>query len=153
MGTRHSTTSDGIRLTDWRQIESLARDYVDLVTADAPREADVTRRKLLRSLSKLSATYGERPSILATKSEYVTSPTLRGRMLERAYTLAVRRRDAKNATLIASSLAEYHVEERHNKEAGEMWLRRLEAALKRHFDKTEARLLKQLSQKVRAMKN
>lgn len=152
MATRHMT-SDGIRLADWRQIESLAREYVELVTAQNSRRADATRRKILRSLSKLSSQYGDRPSILATKSEYVESPRLRGRMLERAYELALRRRDAKNATLIASSLAEYYVEERHNSDAGEIWLRRLDRALSRHFDKTESRVFKRLTKKLRTLKN
>jgi hypothetical protein len=74
-------------------------------------------------------------------------------MLQRAYALAIRRRDRKNATLIASSLAEHYVEEGKDQKTAEMWLGRLDVALKHHFDKTESRLLKDLSKKLRATKS
>ena len=146
---RASTTSDGIPSKDWNRIHDLSLRYANTVTAGRRARAEVARRALLRALSKLEGALGERPSILATKADYVKTRSRRQELLLRAFDSARRRRDRRNITLIASSLAEFFADEVGDKEQAVKWIKELEQALSVHFDRTEANVLDSLKRRFR----
>jgi hypothetical protein len=119
------STPDGISTEDWDVVHELA---VNLVNTDEERSEEC-RARLLRYLDKLEEKYGELPSILATRADYVDDLNAREQLLTRAYSLAENRRDGRNALYLAHSLAELYVEEFKNGSEGRKWLERLRQRL------------------------
>jgi hypothetical protein len=111
-------TPDGITTDDWDRVHELA---VDIVNADET-EAETCRGRLLAYLETLEQKYGELPSILATRADYVDDPRRRETLLSRAYDLAKDRRDDRNTAYIAHSLAELYIGEFRDYWAGQRWL-------------------------------
>lgn len=136
-------TSDGIPLLEWQVIRQLAEEYAAL-TERGDKAADRVRRRLLRYLDRLVEKYGELPSILATKSDYLLRSSRRESLLIRAYELARRRKDTKNLTLVSASLAELYIEELNDTVNGRVWIARLKKALTNYPDAAEGRLLRRL---------
>lgn len=73
-------------------------------------------------LDQLDDKYGPKPSLLATRADYVESPEQRELLLRAAYTEAACRDDSTNQLLVAHSLTEFFIEEVGNLEEGAMWL-------------------------------
>jgi hypothetical protein len=144
-----TTTSDGIPTKAWDRIHELSLHYANSVTAGQTATAEKTRRAMLRALNSLEARFGKRPSILATKGEYVKPTSRRRDLLLDAFDAARRRGDKKNITLIASSLAEFFADEVQDTEQARKWAHHLEKALVEHFDQTEAQVLKSLKRRFR----
>ena len=142
------TTSDGIPSKEWERIHELSLRYANSVTAGRHVAAERARRGMLRALNLLEATFGRRPSILATKGEYVKRSSQRQQLLLEAFESAKRRRDAKNLTLISSSLAEFYADEMRNPQEAGRWASQLEKALGTFFDKSEAAVLKSVRRKL-----
>ncbi|HZN60574.1 MAG TPA: hypothetical protein VFD71_21050 [Planctomycetota bacterium] len=120
-------TPDGISDADWDRIHELA---VEIVNTSESEEGKVHTAALLEHLDRLEERYGPLPSILATRADYVEDPQESLELLERAYPLAVERRDHKNVLYIASSLASLHIEKLRNADEGGKWLAALKEALK-----------------------
>lgn len=146
---KRTTTSDGIPTNVWSRIHDLALDYANSITAGKTANAERARRAMLRTLNSLQSRFGKRPSILATKGEYVKVASRRRNLLMDAFDAARRRGDKVNMTLIASSLAEFFADEAKDIEQAQKWAHQLEKALVGHFDKTEAQVLKSLKQRFR----
>ena len=68
---------------------------------------------------------GAHPSILATRADFLLDPDDAVRLLERAYALAVERKDVRNRVYIADSLASTFIRELEDVEQGEAWLQRV----------------------------
>jgi hypothetical protein len=143
-----NTTSDGIPLDAWSRIHEISLLHAKGVTGARNKGAEEARRAMLRALNALEDRFGKRPSILATKGEYVKHSSRRKRLLLDAFDSARRRRDKKNMTLIASSLAEFFMDEGSDLPRARVWADRLEDALTKYFDKTEASVLKSLRRKL-----
>jgi hypothetical protein len=115
-------TSDGIADADWDRVHELA---VAIVNASAREDEEGEARArvtLFTVLDQLDDKYGPKPSLLATRADYVESPEHREWLLRAAYTQAASRDDYKNQLLIAHSLAEFFIEEVVNLEEGAVWL-------------------------------
>jgi hypothetical protein len=140
----NGTTSDGIPAKAWARIHELALRYANSVEADRRDIAERVRRQMLRALNDLQSRFGKRPSILATKGEYVKRTSQRRRLLLSAFDAAKRRGDVKNLTLISSSLAELFADEAPDSRQAQKWVIRLEESLAKHFDRTEAAVLRSL---------
>jgi hypothetical protein len=85
-------TSDGISSEDWEEVHELA-----LAVANASDDEDGPHReRLFACLHKLISKYGELPSILATRADYVDDPTEFERLFLRAFDLALARGDQSN---------------------------------------------------------
>lgn len=131
-------TSDGISLADWDAVRILATGCVNAVVDGLENEKSAAlRKKMLRLLNRLSMKYGDKPSILATKADYVVSNKKRVNLLEDAFSLAEKMGDHKNMTLISSSLAEFYVEDMGDLRNGRAWLDRLANALLDYPDSME----------------
>lgn len=141
-------TSDGVPKESWDKIHALAVAYANLSLGKSRQRIERTRQKMLRLLRDLEYRFGERPSLLATRSDYVKPTAYREKLLLRAFGLAKRRGDRPNMVLVSSSLASLYVEDIGNITEGARWLTELEAALSAHPDAIEKRtyhsLLKQL---------
>jgi hypothetical protein len=119
------TTSDGISSADWDMLRELA---VQVVNAEPGEEEDECRRRLLDYLDELEGKYGPRPSILATRADYlVDDVSARVALLNRAYALAAEAADSRNQLQIASSLAALYVEEFQDAAEANKWLDRAQA--------------------------
>lgn len=145
------TTSDGIPAADWEKVHELAVTYANHVSSGKTNKARAVKRKMLSLLDGMETKFGSRPSILATKSDYLVSKSAREKLLLRAFKSARRRRDAKNQTLIASSLAELYLVDAQDKRKGRFWLKQLEQALQTHPDKEELSVHKELAQKLQQL--
>jgi hypothetical protein len=124
-------TSDGIAGADWDSIHELALDVVK--NADAGELRKAARARLLAQLESLERKYGARPSILATRADYVDDPLEREDLFHEAFQLATRIADEKNLLHIAHSLTEFYLEQRKAALAGE-WLNQLRECLRRVSD-------------------
>jgi len=113
-------TPDGISTEDWDVVHELT---VDLFNA-AEDESDRHRARLLRYLDRLQEKYGELPSILATRADFIGDDLRKEQLLDRAYILAEARGDGRNAFYIAHSLAELYIETFKNAVEGRKWLER-----------------------------
>jgi len=114
-------TPDGISADDWERVHELA---VDIVNADED-DSEAYRTRLLDYLYRLEEKYGELPSILATRADYINDLRLKERLLTRAHGLAMAHGDDRNALYIAHSLAELSIEEFRDAKEGHKWLERV----------------------------
>jgi hypothetical protein len=62
-------TSDGMSGEDWDLVHELALEIAN--AEDGSPEEELSRNRLLRYLDELEERYGRRPSILATRADYV----------------------------------------------------------------------------------
>ena len=94
MSAEMPTTPDGISSEDWDRVHELA---IDVVNAEEGEEEDLCRSRLLEYLDELEAQYGARPSILATRADYLVND-VPGRLalFNRAYALAAEVDDVRN---------------------------------------------------------
>ncbi|MGC4098202.1 MAG: hypothetical protein QM706_13890 [Nitrospira sp.] len=111
-------TPDGISSEDWDKVHELAVEIVN--AGDA--QSEVHRSQLLIYLDQLEKKYGELPSILATRADYVAGLKQKEALLKRAYMLANAFQDARNQLHIAHSLAELYIEEFQDPTEGKVWL-------------------------------
>lgn len=132
------TTSDGISKIEWNKIEYLASKIV----ADAFSDDDILYKKhteeILYELDILQNKYGELPSILATKADYVDDCKQELILLKKAYEIARSIMDTKNLTYISSSLAQRYVEKFEDKDNGKFWLNEFKKSLIGYFDQCES---------------
>lgn len=118
------TTPDGIAAPDWDRIHQLAVDLVNSIASeDADGEARA-RAAMMETLDGLDHKYGVKPSLLATRADYVESNEDRERLLVAAFTEAERTGDERNQELVADSLAHFYVEEVVDLDKGSDWLAR-----------------------------
>lgn len=140
-------TSDGISKIDWATVEALAHEIAELAEDEDAERRDATQR-LFRVLDELEHKYGRRPSLVATRADYVDEDK-RATLLEEAFALAASIGDDTNRTLIASSLAELYVDDLNDLERGKYWVDRLGECLKHHFDEGENLVFARLSTMLR----
>ena len=138
-------TSDGIPLSDWEAIKELSAKCANAVSDNfEDKKFSDLRKKMLRRLNRLSIKYGEKPSIFATKADYVISNKNRENLLKSAFYLAEKMHDYKNMTLISSSLAEFYVEDIGDLENGKKWLDCLGVSLSKYPDQMEQRVYERI---------
>jgi hypothetical protein len=123
---RDHMTSDGISFSDWDRVRELACEIVNTSSSGNDNASSEATECLLSWLDTLQGKYGELPSILATKADYIEDTSERLRLLKRAYELAEVRQDKSNLLLTASSLAEIYIAELADLENGRTWLETLE---------------------------
>ena len=115
-------TSDGIDGADWDRVHELAVDVVNCSAAEDHAGGARARAFLIALLDQLDEKYGPRPSLLATRADYVDSSDQREQLLLSAYAEADRIADDTNRELIADSLTHYYIEEVPNLDEGARWL-------------------------------
>ena len=115
-------TSDGISTEDWNEVHELAVEIVNHSAAEDHMAKARARASLMAVLDRLDQTYGKRPSLLATRADYVESPTERERLLLTAFSEAERSKDRENRMLVAESLTSLYLEELRNLDEGAKWL-------------------------------
>jgi len=98
-----------------------------MVNTDEPVEEQHHRTDLLNYLDELTAKYGELPSLLATRADYVEDPAESERLLLRAFEAATRIVDTLNLREIALSLADLYTTLRPRRVAARVWLDRARA--------------------------
>jgi hypothetical protein len=76
----------------------------------------------METLDELEQRYGPKPSLLATRADYVESTEERERLLLAAFTEAERTSDERNGELSAGSLAQFYIEEVQDLDQGAKWL-------------------------------
>jgi hypothetical protein len=122
-------TPDGISSDDWDFVHELA---IDIVNTQGD-ECEAHKDRLLVYLKQLEEKYGELPSIIATRADYINDVRQREQLLNRAYVLAEARDDNYNKLEIAHSLAELYIEKLKDAAQGQEWLE----CLKQHVDRTD----------------
>jgi hypothetical protein len=115
-------TSDGIDGADWDHVHELAVDIVNLSASEDQAGEARARTALLRLLDRLDEKYGIKPSLLATRADFVDSAEEKERLLMAAYSEAERIADQFNRQLIAHSLAEFYLETAETPDEGARWL-------------------------------
>ena len=120
-------TPDGITTDDWDVVHELA---VAIVNAADSQENARCRERLFECLDQLEQKYGQTPSTLATRADFVDDDeNVRERLYNGAYELATVGSDWTNALLVAHSLAELYIDERYDPVNGRVWLARLKEHL------------------------
>jgi hypothetical protein len=137
-------TSDGISKEDWDEVIDLSAKIADAASAEDEALRQPLTTRLLRALDSLERKYGRLPAILATRADYTDDPLQKIALLEEAWRIANNREDRFNLVLIASSLAELHIEELNDTSSGARWLACLEEALENHWDDGEYQELQRL---------
>lgn len=138
-------------LRKWENVTELA---ADIVNADAKNDAKAAlsaKRKLLSYLKGLQKSFGVHPSIVATRADYEKKPKRRVELYKRAFQLAQDIGDARNQTLVSSSLAQIYTEELRNSREATTWLKVLKEALKHYPDDCERGEWRRLSREVKRM--
>lgn len=119
-------TPDGISSDDW----SVVRDLVMVIAAArTPADRYSAIRRLFAFLDDLERTYGTRPSILATRADFLGNDDRRVQMLEQAYSVAAMQSDHANMLFIAHSLAEFYLDEPPHPSNAQKWLAHMERHL------------------------
>lgn len=111
-------TSDGIHSSDWDKVHAVA---LDLANADGDQH-ELIRLRLFERLDELISKYGELPSLLATKADYVEDSVESEQLFLRAFELARNRNDLKNIKEIALSLAELYATRLQSITQASSWL-------------------------------
>lgn len=115
-------TSDGVEASDWDRVHYLALAVANASSAGDDVAGERAQIQLIAALDELDLKYGPKPSLLATRADYVESSKVRQRLLRTAYDLALRIRDDRNVELIAHSLAAFYLEEVGDIGQGASWL-------------------------------
>lgn len=115
-------TPDGIAGADWDDVHELAVEIVNCSAAEDHAGEVRARASLIALLDRLDKEYGPKPSLLATRADYVESSEGRARLLLAAYSEAERIADDTNRKLVAHSLARLYIEEVCNLDEGAKWL-------------------------------
>jgi hypothetical protein len=119
-------TPDGISSDDW----SVVRDLVMVIAAAmTPADRATAIRRLFAFLDALERAYGTRPSILATRADFLENDDRRVQMLEHAYSVAAMQSDHANMLFIAHSLAEFYLDEPPHPPNAQKWLAHMERHL------------------------
>jgi predicted DNA-binding protein len=121
-------TPDGISTEDWDIVHELA---LDIVNTDG-NECEQFKARLLKYLDQLQEKYGDLPSILGTRADYVDDVRQKEQLLTNAYVLAEACEDHLNELEIAHSLAELYVETLKDGRKASKWLEHL----RRHVNQT-----------------
>jgi hypothetical protein len=116
------TTPDGISTEDWDIVHQLGLDIVNA----SGQEEDVCRERLFEYLDKLEERYGELPSILATRADFLNDDQRKEDLLKRSYVLASARHDARNRLYAAHSLAVLYIDKLRNPDEGSIWIERIQ---------------------------
>ena len=141
-------TSDGISKKEWGIIKSLSTKVANAVCSGDDVKATKYTKGLLAELDNLEQKYGELPSILATRADYITDVSESLSLLKKAYNLAEKHDDRANLTFIASSIAEAYIDDLGDIKNGRYWLTTLSACLKKYYDEYEFKVYKKLLKKI-----
>lgn len=133
LAKRDPATSDGISRADWDNVTDLACTLVNLVNPNPSSASAAVQRSMLRLLKRLGKKYGARPSLYATKADYIGRPRLREKYLLKAYAITCSD-DLHNKSLIAASLANFYISEQPNPALGRHWLTQLKADVANYPD-------------------
>jgi hypothetical protein len=121
---------------EWQTVRSLASEVA--VACGGEKRRYIERLAVIRSvLADLRRRYKNSPCVLATLADYSQSRRESLRLLKQAYFIAVQSRDAKNRTMIASSIAQIYSEEIYAPRQATFWLGELEKNLSVHWDDDE----------------
>jgi hypothetical protein len=127
-------TPDGISTNDWEGVHRLAVDIANACLDEDDEQVEECRDRLLGWLDRLEEKYGELPSVLATRADYIDDARAQERLLTRAYELAEARGDELNGREIAHPLAALYVEDLGDPVEGRLWLKRFRQRLLRSDD-------------------
>ena len=141
-------TSDGITNRDWALVKRMACKLSNETARNDCESAARAKRSLLAILSRLEAKYGPKPSILATRADYLPRSGKKTALLLRAYRLAERSHDGINVELICLSLAKLYLEDLCCIKEGKRWLARYERALSKNKESGERRTLGELRDRL-----
>jgi hypothetical protein len=143
------STSDGITTDDWEHVKELAIAVLD--ASDDPAQWSIRRGEMLSYLSELEKKYGPKPSILATRADFVDDITLQEELLRQAFELARSLDDQCNVLLVVHSLAKLYIETLMDPAEGHLWLDRLRAELRTLHDPSYDREAVLLGEKLQAL--
>ena len=115
-------TSDGIAVAVWDRVHELVVDVVNASVSEDKAAEVRARASLFMLLDQLDDKYGPKPSLLATRADYVETSEHREALLRLAYAEAARGNDQKNIILVAQSLTEFYLEEDGDFDQGATWL-------------------------------
>ena len=115
-------TSDGIAQLDWDRVHELAVEIVNCSANDDDDAGSRARLALFVLLDELDQKYGRKPSLLATRADYVESSEQKEWLLRLAYTESERIADTENQQLIVHSLASFYIEESPDASEATKWL-------------------------------
>jgi hypothetical protein len=115
-------TPDGIAGADWDAVHELTLEMLNCAAAEDPSPLSRARASLMELLDRLDQKYGAKPSLLATRADFVDSSDEKERLLLAAYSEAERIADAMNRELIAHSLAQFYIDEIGSVDEGRKWL-------------------------------
>jgi hypothetical protein len=121
---RGNVRPDGIRESDWEAVHELA---VAIVNATSTQDGEALRGRMFFCLDELQRQYGERPSILMIRADYLDDFAEAERLLIRAYDLANLSRDDHNSFLVASSLASLYAFDLNEGAKAREWLSKARA--------------------------
>ena len=137
MENQQSGTSDGISQSDWEGITEIAFRLADALLREDRQAETEERDALLTALDVLQDKYGDRPSILASRAEFLDDKNESIALYEKAYSLADETNDFQNKTFVASSLASLHWHVLEDRQNAELWLERLKDCLRDYTDDNE----------------
>ena len=139
------STPDGISDRDWGKVHTLALLLVKASVTSNKKANKAHTQKLLRYLKWLEAKYGELPSILATRADYIVGNKQKETLLLRAYRLSKQWNDFLNQAEIAHSLSSLYIEKLKRYREGTNWLEKLKA----HARKAKEKYLEQEYDRLR----
>lgn len=118
-------TSDGISTEDWDRVHELTLEIVNAFDDDRKCRDD-----LFRYLDQLEETYGERPSLIAARADFVADRREAERLLLKAFDIAIGIGDSANICEIALSLADLYTNDVADVVSASRWLEVASAQLR-----------------------
>jgi len=142
------STSDGIDTKDWDTVHQLSLNIVNSGEDESNQYTD----QLLNFLESLEKKYGELPSILATRADYIEDMIQREKLYIRAYTLAEKRNDNQNCLETAHSLSELYIEDFKDAKKGNRWMGVFRRYLNKGDDPVSEELCELLHEELEKLK-
>jgi hypothetical protein len=149
-------TPDGISSRDWDEVHTLALLSLKASLSSNKKAEKSFTQRMLKYLRWLEDKYGQLPSILATRADYISGNRAKERLFLRAYRMSTERKDVFNQTEIAHSLAMLYIEEWRQYQEGLKWLKQLKAhirGLKSEYLEEEYGRLYSLARKGKASRS
>ncbi len=138
MDSISSETSDGISGFDWDKIRGMSADVANAAICDDQGALRKARSEILSAIKQFIVKYGEKPSLLATKADYVEDLNDRIPLLEKAYEISCDTCDVRNKTYISQSLAELYIDDMKDMQKGAFWVKNLAESLASYSEPYEA---------------
>ena len=146
-------TSDGISEKDWDKVQKLAENLVDANYKEDENFQKETLENIFKYLEKLEEKYGQKPSIISTKADFLFDDNdKRIELYKNAYYLAKKINDNYNKVEISDSLTDLYIEVIGSYKDAKYWFNILSKEMKENTEYLDKEKLDKYNIQIKKLK-